>query len=55
MKLVDCIASGISHAEDLEEFEGILETDAAGSIEEIEEVDDFIEEEKNMQEEITLA
>ncbi len=55
MKLVDCIASGISHAEDLEEFEGILETDAAGSIEEVEEVDDFIEEEKNMQEEITLA
>lgn len=61
MKLVDCIASGISHAEDLEEFEGIPEMDAAGSMEEIEETEEsakpeeIIEEEQNLQEEVTTS
>lgn len=67
MKLVDCIASGISRAEALEEFEEILEQDAAGSMEELNEYieledifsdsEEFPEEEsakQNEQEEIPL-
>lgn len=67
MKLVDCIASGISHAEALEDFEEILEQDAAGSMEELneliemeeilvdlEEISEEESEEQNKQEEIPL-